>query len=101
MRTVRNITVCVSPELYRRTKLLAANYDTTVTDMVAYLLERLPDALARAAYPVGGRKRKPVEPTSATLPRFQISAIERSLGTRAAKALRTAASSMPAAYPAP
>jgi hypothetical protein len=58
MRTVRNITVCVSPELYRQTKLLAAKYDTTVSGVVAYLLERLPDALERARYPVGGTKRK-------------------------------------------
>ena len=56
MRTVRNITVCVSPELYRQTKLLAAKYDTTVSGVVAYLLERLPDALERARCPVGGTK---------------------------------------------
>ena len=58
MRTVRNITVCVSPEIYRQTRLLAAKYDTTVTGVVAFLLEWLPDALERARYPVGGTKRK-------------------------------------------
>ena len=58
MRTVRNITVCVSPELYRQTKQLAAKYDATVTGVVAFVLERLPDALERARYPVGGIKPK-------------------------------------------
>ena len=62
MRTVRNITVAVSPELYRQTRMLAAEYDTTVTSMVAYLLERFPDALKRARYPKGGPK--PVAPAS-------------------------------------
>jgi hypothetical protein len=58
MRTVRNITVCVSPELYRQTRLLAAKYHTTVSGVVAFLLERLPDALERTRYPVGGVKRR-------------------------------------------
>jgi hypothetical protein len=35
MRTIRNITVAVSPELYRQTRMLAAEYDSTVTAMVA------------------------------------------------------------------
>ena len=34
MRAVRNITVAVEPELYRQTRRIAADYDTTVTDMV-------------------------------------------------------------------
>jgi hypothetical protein len=42
MRKVMNITVAVPPELYRQTRRLAAEYDTTVTDMVRYLLEKLP-----------------------------------------------------------
>jgi hypothetical protein len=58
MRTVRNITVCVSPDIYRQTRLLAAQYDTTVSGIVAFLLEILPSVLTRAAYPVGGVKRK-------------------------------------------
>jgi hypothetical protein len=57
MRTVRNINVCVSPELYHQTRQLAAKYDTTVSGVVAYLLQRLPDALERTRYPVGGVKR--------------------------------------------
>ena len=58
MRTVRNITVCVSPELYRQTRQLAAQYDTTVTAIVAYLLRQLPHVIVRSGYPVGGIKPK-------------------------------------------
>ncbi len=54
MRTVRNITVAVEPELYRQTRKIAADYDTTVTDMVRYLLLILPEAVKEARYP-GGR----------------------------------------------
>ena len=54
MRTVRNITVAVEPELYRQTRRIAADYDTTVTDMVRYLLVVLPEAVKAARYP-GGR----------------------------------------------
>jgi hypothetical protein len=54
MRTVRNITVAVEPELYRQTHRIAAEYDTTVTDMVRFLLLVLPDAVKDARYP-GGR----------------------------------------------
>jgi hypothetical protein len=59
MRNVKNITVAVSVDLYRQTRRLAAEYDTTVTAMVAYLLQRLPDALKRAQFPVGGPKWAP------------------------------------------
>jgi hypothetical protein len=37
MRTVRNITVAVDPDLYRQTRRIAADNDTTVTDMVRFL----------------------------------------------------------------
>jgi hypothetical protein len=53
MRKVRNITVSVDPELYRQTRRLAAEYDTNVTDIVRFLLERLPGALKAARYPGG------------------------------------------------
>jgi hypothetical protein len=59
MRNVKNITVAVSVDLYRQTRKLAAEYDTTVTAMVAYLLQKLPDALKRAQFPVGGPKWAP------------------------------------------
>ena len=54
MRTVRNITVAVTPELYRQTRRIAADYDTIVTDMVRFLLLALPEAVKAARYP-GGR----------------------------------------------
>jgi hypothetical protein len=57
MRNVKNITVAVSAALYRQTRKLAAEYDTTVTAMVAHLLQRLPDALERTQFPVCGPKR--------------------------------------------
>ncbi len=59
MRNVKNITVAVSVDLYRQTRKLAAEYDTTVTAMVEYLLRKLPDALKRAQFPVGGPKWAP------------------------------------------
>jgi hypothetical protein len=54
MRKVRNITVAVDPELYRQTRHLAAEYNTSVTDMVRFLLLVMPEALKAARYP-GGR----------------------------------------------
>jgi hypothetical protein len=56
MRKVRNITVAVPPDLYRQTRRLAAEYDSTVTAMVAYILQRLPRALKVVRFPVGGPK---------------------------------------------
>lgn len=56
MRKVKNITVCVKPEIYRNARHLAAEYDTTVSTIVAWLLERLPAALERSRFPKGGPK---------------------------------------------
>ena len=56
MRKVKNITVCVTPEIYRRARHLAAEYDTTVSTIVAWLLPRLPAALERTHFPKGGPK---------------------------------------------
>ena len=53
MRTVRNITVAVDPELYRQTRRLAAEYNTSVTGMVRYLLTAMPEALKAARFPGG------------------------------------------------
>jgi hypothetical protein len=50
MRTVRNITVAVEPELYLQTRRIAADYDTTVTDMVRFLLIVLPEAVKSARF---------------------------------------------------
>ncbi len=56
MRKVKNITVCVTPEIYRQTRHLAAEYDSTVSTIVAWLLQRLPAALERTHFPKGGPK---------------------------------------------
>jgi hypothetical protein len=50
MKKSKNITVRVTPELYRQTRHLAASYDTTVTKLVEFLLERMPSALATTHY---------------------------------------------------
>ena len=54
MRKVKNITVCVTPEIYRQARHLAAEYNSTVSTIVAWLLERLPAALERTRFPKGG-----------------------------------------------
>jgi len=54
MQRIRHITVAVSDDLYRQTRRLAAQYDTTVTEMVRFLLLTLPDAVEAALFP-GGR----------------------------------------------
>src|ERR1017187_10106175 len=56
MRTVRNITVSVTPEIYRETRMLAAEYDTTVFSIVAGLLIKLRHILKASGYPVAVRK---------------------------------------------
>ncbi len=58
----KHITVAVTEEQYHRTRLLAAEFDTTVTALVAYLLDRMPDALRRAHYP----KSQPLNSTEPT-----------------------------------
>jgi hypothetical protein len=59
MRNVKHITV-VPLDLYRQTRRLAAEYDTTVTALVAYLLERLPIHVQKARLPKGGIKHRRV-----------------------------------------
>jgi len=59
MRKVKNITLCVSPAVYCQTRHLAADYDTTVSGIVAWLLERLPAALERTQFPKGGPRPTP------------------------------------------
>ena len=68
MRKVRHITVAVTPELYRQTRHLAAEYDTTVTAMVAWLLERLPNALKASRFPRGKSPASPGAPAPAITP---------------------------------
>ncbi len=67
MNKTKHITVAVTPELYRQTRRLAADYDTTVTELVKYLLLKLPDALKAARYP-GGAPRFGVIPPAAKDP---------------------------------
>ncbi len=54
MRQARHITVAVSPELYRQTRRIAADYDTTVTAtvtaIVADLLRKLPRLVKHTPY---------------------------------------------------
>jgi hypothetical protein len=64
MRTVRNITVSVSPEIYYQTRMLAVEYDTTVTELVRDLLSVMPRVLKSRQFPVGGRKQAPAPPPS-------------------------------------
>ncbi len=56
MRKVKNITVCVTPEIYREARHLAAEYDSTVSALVAWLLPRMRTALERTHFPKGGPK---------------------------------------------
>ncbi len=56
MRRVKNITVSVPPEVYRDARHLAADYDTTVSAFVAWLLPRLRTQLERTHFPKGGPK---------------------------------------------
>ena len=62
MRKVRNITVAVPHDLYLQSRRLAAEYDTTVTAIVAHILERMPAYLKSSDYPVGGPKRTVLGP---------------------------------------
>ena len=77
MRAVRNITVAVEPELYHQTRKIAAEYNTSVTDMVRFLLLTLPEAVKAARYPGGrpqfglaaaraARAAAPAQPTPST-----------------------------------
>ena len=58
MIPTRKITVSVPLDLYLQSRRLAAEYDCTVTAMVAHLLERMPKYLKAANYPVGGPKKR-------------------------------------------
>jgi hypothetical protein len=75
MRTVRNITVCVTPEIERQARLYAAQHDVTVSAMMAYLLQALPKipilpcvGRPRKAETLRDRPAKTVKPPSADLP---------------------------------
>lgn len=59
MRKVKNITVCVSPEVYREARILAAEYDATVSAFVAFLLPRLRVGLERLRFRENAQKSTP------------------------------------------
>lgn len=59
MREIRTITVAVPAELYRQTRKIAADYDTTVTAIVAGLLQNLPRILETFAHRPGEPKKAP------------------------------------------
>jgi len=63
-RKCKHITVSVSQELYYRTRLLACEYDTTVTNLVAGLLEQMPTLLRRTNYPRPNSDTHPATPGS-------------------------------------
>ena len=56
----KKITVAISPALYRQSRQVAAEFDTTVTAMAFYILEQLPSHLRNSNFPVGGPVAKPV-----------------------------------------
>jgi uncharacterized DUF497 family protein len=68
MRKVRNITVEVSPETYRETRRLAADYETTVTAMVVYFLERMPLRLMKARARAEAAQQAQSAPSPSTPP---------------------------------
>ncbi len=75
MRTVRNITVCVTLEIERQARLYAAQHDVTVSAMMAYRLQALPKIpilpcvdCPRKAETLTDRPAKTVKPPSADLP---------------------------------
>ncbi len=69
MRKVKNITVSVTPEVYRDARHLAADYDSTVSAFVAWLLPRLRVSLERTRFPKGGVKPS-AQPDCATVPAY-------------------------------
>ncbi len=74
MRTVRNITVCVTPEIDRQPRLYAARHDVTASAMTAYPHQALPKipilpcvGRPRKAETLSDRPAKTVRPPSADL----------------------------------
>jgi hypothetical protein len=65
MRNLRNILV-VSPELYRKSRMLAAEHHTTVTAIVAYFPNRTPYYLKASRFrgPKSARSVTPPPPLS-------------------------------------
>ena|SRR6185437_5669182 len=68
MPRVRNITVAVSPELYRHTRRIAADSDTTVTELVRHILIHLPELLKSTNHPAADQSAEATPPSSPALP---------------------------------
>lgn len=72
MREVKHITVAVSPELYRQTRKIAADLDSNVTALVAYILQTFPWRLKQAGYnvtvPPGPPPCRPATPQRSASP---------------------------------
>ena len=56
MPKVRNITVAVSPELYRQTRRIATDSDTTVSELVRHILVNLPELLRTTNHPAADHR---------------------------------------------
>lgn len=53
---MRNVTVCITDDGYRRARVWAAQRDTTLSAVVTRLLETMPGmARANAFYPIGNQ----------------------------------------------
>jgi hypothetical protein len=78
MRSVKNIPVAVSSEVYNQTRMLATEYRTTVTAMLAYLLKKTPCHLKTSRF-LGTKPTQsaPATPTPATNPIFLLYASKR------------------------
>jgi hypothetical protein len=68
MPRVRNITVAVSPDLYRQTRRIAADSDTTVTELVRHILIHLPELLRNTNHPAADQSAEATPPSSPALP---------------------------------
>ena len=76
MSTPRNITVAVSPELYRQTRRIATEYDMPVTEMVRFLLQVQPSAASQTCFSAlrplcaaaKARRRQPAKMSTRTPP---------------------------------
>ena len=68
MPRVRNITVAVSPELYRQTRRIAADSDTTVTELVRHILTQLPELLRNTNHPAADSSAEATPPSPPAVP---------------------------------
>ena len=72
MPKVRNITVAVSPELYRQTRRIAADSDTTVSELVRHILVHLPELLRSTNHPAADSSAEVTPPSPAVPASFAI-----------------------------